>query len=251
MSETTEKKKRVALITGASRGIGRAIAVELARQGCSILVDYAGNTAAAEETVRLCQAEGVEALAVQADVADEEAVKALVKTTLEHFGAIDVLVNNAGITRDNLMLRMSAEDFDLVIEKNLRGAFLLTKYVGKEMLHQRRGRIVNVSSIVGVHGNACQANYAASKAGLIGLTKTTALEYASRGITANAVAPGFIDTDMTKVLPEKVKDAMLQQIPARQFGTPEDVANAVAFLASDDARYISGQVLGVDGGMGC
>lgn len=251
MSETTEKKKRVALITGASRGIGRAIAVELARQGCSILVDYAGNTAAAEETVRLCQAEGVEALAVQADVADEEAVKGLVKTTLEHFGAIDVLVNNAGITRDSLMLRMSAEDFDLVIEKNLRGAFLLTKYVGKEMLHQRRGRIVNVSSIVGVHGNAGQANYAASKAGLIGLTKTTALEYASRGITANAVAPGFIDTDMTKVLPEKVKDAMLQQIPARQFGTPEDVAKAVAFLASDDARYISGQVLGVDGGMGC
>ena len=251
MSETTEKKKRVALITGASRGIGRAIAVELARQGCSILVDYAGNAAAAEETVRLCQAEGVEALAVQADVADEEAVKGLVKTTLEHFGAIDVLVNNAGITRDNLMLRMSAEDFDLVIEKNLRGAFLMTKYVGKEMLHQRRGRIVNISSIVGVHGNAGQANYAASKAGLIGLTKTTALEYASRGITANAVAPGFIDTDMTKVLPEKVKESMLQQIPARQFGTPEDVAKAVAFLASDDARYISGQVLGVDGGMGC
>ena len=163
MSETTEKKKRVALITGASRGIGRAIAVELARQGCSILVDYAGNAAAAEETVRLCQAEGVEALAVQADVADEEAVKGLVKTTLEHFGAIDVLVNNAGITRDNLMLRMSAEDFDLVIEKNLRGAFLMTKYVGKEMLHQRRGRIVNISSIVDVHGTAGRANYAASK----------------------------------------------------------------------------------------
>ena len=251
MSETMEKKNRAALITGASRGIGRAIAVELARQGCSILVDYAGNAAAAEETVRLCQAEGVEAFAVQADVSDEEAVKGLVKTTLEHFGAIDVLVNNAGITRDNLMLRMSAEDFDLVMEKNLRGAFLMTKYVGKEMLHQRRGRIVNISSIVGVHGNAGQANYAASKAGLIGLTKTTALEYASRGITANAVAPGFIDTDMTKVLPEKVKDAMLQQIPARQFGTPEDVAKAVAFLASEDARYISGQVLGVDGGMGC
>lgn len=250
MSETTEKK-RVALVTGGSRGIGRAIAVELARQGCNILVDYAGNAAAAEETVRLCQAEGVEAFAVQADVADEEAVKGLVKTTLEHFGAIDVLVNNAGITRDNLMLRMSAEDFDRVIEKNLRGAFLLTKYVGKEMLHQRRGRIVNISSIVGVHGNAGQANYAASKAGLIGLTKTTALEYASRGITANAVAPGFIDTDMTRVLPEKVKESMLQQIPARQFGTPEDVAKAVAFLASDAARYISGQVLGVDGGMGC
>ena len=251
MSESTEKITRAALVTGAGRGIGRAIAVELARQGYHILVDYAGNASAAEETVALCQAEGVDAFAVQADVSDEEAVKGLVKSALERFGRIDVLINNAGITRDNLMLRMSAEDFDLVIEKNLRGAFLMTKYVGKEMLHQRSGRIVNISSVVGVHGNAGQANYAASKAGLIGLTKTTALEYASRGITANAIAPGFIDTDMTKVLPEKVKEAMLQQIPLRQFGSPEDVAKAAAFLASDDARYITGQVLGVDGGMGC
>lgn len=251
MSESTEKITRAALVTGAGRGIGRAIAVELARQDYHILVDYAGNASAAEETVALCQAEGVDAFAVQADVSDEEAVKGLVKSALERFGRIDVLINNAGITRDNLMLRMSAEDFDLVIEKNLRGAFLMTKYVGKEMLHQRSGRIVNISSVVGVHGNAGQANYAASKAGLIGLTKTTALEYASRGITANAIAPGFIDTDMTKVLPEKVKEAMLQQIPLRQFGSPEDVAKAAAFLASDDARYITGQVLGVDGGMGC
>ena len=251
MSESTEKITRAALVTGAGRGIGRAIAVELARHGYHILVDYAGNASAAEETVGLCQAEGVDAFAVQADVSDEEAVKGLVKSALERFGRIDVLINNAGITRDNLMLRMSAEDFDLVIEKNLRGAFLMTKYVGKEMLHQRSGRIVNISSVVGVHGNAGQANYAASKAGLIGLTKTTALEYASRGITANAIAPGFIDTDMTKVLPEKVKEAMLQQIPLRQFGSPEDVAKAAAFLASDDARYITGQVLGVDGGMGC
>lgn len=251
MSESTEKITRAALVTGAGRGIGRAIAVELARHGYHILVDYAGNASAAEETVALCQAEGVDAFAVQADVSDEEAVKGLVKSALERFGRIDVLINNAGITRDNLMLRMSAEDFDLVIEKNLRGAFLMTKYVGKEMLHQRSGRIVNISSVVGVHGNAGQANYAASKAGLIGLTKTTALEYASRGITANAIAPGFIDTDMTKVLPEKVKEAMLQQIPLRQFGSPEDVAKAAAFLASDDARYITGQVLGVDGGMGC
>lgn len=251
MSESTEKITRAALVTGAGRGIGRAIAVELARQGYHILVDYAGNASAAEETVALCQAKGVDAFAVQADVSDEEAVKGLVKSALERFGRIDVLINNAGITRDNLMLRMSAEDFDLVIEKNLRGAFLMTKYVGKEMLHQRSGRIVNISSVVGVHGNAGQANYAASKAGLIGLTKTTALEYASRGITANAIAPGFIDTDMTKVLPEKVKEAMLQQIPLRQFGSPEDVAKAAAFLASDDARYITGQVLGVDGGMGC
>ena len=251
MSESTEKITRAALVTGAGRGIGRAIAVELARHGYHILVDYAGNASAAEETVALCQAEGVDAFAVQADVSDEEAVKGLVKSALERFGRIDVLINNAGITRDNLMLRMSAEDFDLVIEKNLRGAFLMTKYVGKEMLHQRAGRIVNISSVVGVHGNAGQANYAASKAGLIGLTKTTALEYASRGITANAIAPGFIDTDMTKVLPEKVKEAMLHQIPLRQFGSPEDVAKAAAFLASDDARYITGQVLGVDGGMGC
>lgn len=251
MSESTEKITRAALVTGAGRGIGRAIAVELARHGYHILVDYAGNASAAEETVALCQAEGVDAFAVQADVSDEEAVKGLVKSALERFDRIDVLINNAGITRDNLMLRMSAEDFDLVIEKNLRGAFLMTKYVGKEMLHQRSGRIVNISSVVGVHGNAGQANYAASKAGLIGLTKTTALEYASRGITANAIAPGFIDTDMTKVLPEKVKETMLQQIPLRQFGSPEDVAKAAAFLASDDARYITGQVLGVDGGMGC
>lgn len=251
MSESTEKITGAAIVTGAGRGIGRAIAVELARHGYHILVDYAGNASAAEETVALCQAEGVDAFAVQADVSDEEAVKGLVKSALERFGRIDVLINNAGITRDNLMLRMSAEDFDLVIEKNLRGAFLMTKYVGKEMLHQRSGRIVNISSVVGVHGNAGQANYAASKAGLIGLTKTTALEYASRGITANAIAPGFIDTDMTKVLPEKVKEAMLQQIPLRQFGSPEDVAKAAAFLASDDARYITGQVLGVDGGMGC
>ena len=251
MSESTEKITRAALVTGAGRGIGRAIAVELARHGYHILVDYAGNASTAEETVALCRAEGVDAIAVQADVSDEDAVKSLVKSALERFGRIDVLINNAGITRDNLMLRMSAEDFDLVIEKNLRGAFLMTKYVGKEMLHQRSGRIVNISSVVGVHGNAGQANYAASKAGLIGLTKTTALEYASRGITANAIAPGFIDTDMTKVLPEKVKEAMLQQIPLRQFGSPEDVAKAAAFLASDDARYITGQVLGVDGGMGC
>ena len=251
MSESTEKITRAALVTGAGRGIGRAIAVELARHGYHILVDYAGNASAAEETVALCRAEGVDAFAVQADVSDEDAVKSLVKSALERFGRIDVLINNAGITRDNLMLRMSAEDFDLVIEKNLRGAFLMTKYVGKAMLHQRSGRIVNISSVVGVHGNAGQANYAASKAGLIGLTKTTALEYASRGITANAIAPGFIDTDMTKVLPEKVKEAMLQQIPLRQFGSPEDVAKAAAFLASDDARYITGQVLGVDGGMGC
>ena len=249
MSE--EKLTRAAIVTGGSRGIGRAVCVALAKQGCNVVVNYCHGAEPAEQTAALCRAEGVQAVTVQADVSTAEGCKALFDAAAEAFGRVDVLVNNAGITRDNLMLRMSAEDFDLVIEKNLRGAFLMMKYVGKEMLHQRSGRIVNISSVVGVHGNAGQANYAASKAGLIGLTKTTALEYASRGITANAIAPGFIDTDMTKVLPEKVKEAMLQQIPLRQFGSPEDVAKAAAFLASDDARYITGQVLGVDGGMGC
>ncbi|WP_036613211.1 3-oxoacyl-[acyl-carrier-protein] reductase [Oribacterium sp. P6A1] len=243
-------KGKTAIVTGASRGIGRAIAVELAAKGCNVVVDYAGNVNAAEETVKLCQEAGASAIAVCADVSDEKAVNELISKAQENYGSIDILVNNAGITRDNLMLRMSAEDFDEVISKNLRGAFLMTKYAGKIMLKQRAGRIVNISSIVGLHGNAGQANYSASKAGIIGLTKTTALEYASRGITANVIAPGFIDTDMTSSLPEKVKESMLSRIPAGKFGQAEDIAKAVAFLASDDARYITGQVLGVDGGMG-
>ena len=243
-------KGKTAIVTGASRGIGRAIAIELAARGCNVVVDYAGNQNAAEETVKLCQEAGAQAVSVCADVSDENAVNELVAKAQENFGSIDILVNNAGITRDNLMLRMSAEDFDEVISKNLRGAFLMTKYVGKIMLKQRAGRIVNISSIVGIHGNAGQATYAASKAGIIGLTKTTALEYASRGITANVIAPGFIDTDMTSSLPDKVKESMLSRIPAGKFGQAEDIAKAVAFLASDDARYITGQVLGIDGGMG-
>ncbi len=243
-------KGKTAIVTGASRGIGRAIAIELAARGCNVVVDYAGNQNAAEETVKLCQEAGAQAVSVCADVSDENAVNELVAKAQENFGSIDILVNNAGITRDNLMLRMSAEDFDEVISKNLRGAFLMTKYVGKIMLKQRAGRIVNISSIVGIHGNAGQANYAASKAGIIGLTKTTALEYASRGITANVIAPGFIDTDMTSSLPDKVKESMLSRIPAGKFGQAEDIAKAVAFLASDDARYITGQVLGIDGGLG-
>ena len=243
-------KGKTAIVTGASRGIGRAIAVELAAKGCNVVVDYAGNVNAAEETVKLCQEAGASAIAVCADVSDEKAVNELISKAQENYGSIDILVNNAGITRDNLMLRMSAEDFDEVISKNLRGAFLMTKYAGKIMLKQRAGRIVNISSIVGLHGNAGQANYAASKAGIIGLTKTIALEYASRGITANVIAPGFIDTDMTSSLPEKVKESMLSRIPAGKFGQAEDIAKAVAFLASDDSRYITGQVLGVDGGMG-
>lgn len=243
-------KGKTAIVTGASRGIGRAVAQELAARGCNIVVDYAGNEKAAEETVKLCQESGASAVSVRADVSDENAVIELVKKTQEHFGSIDILVNNAGITRDNLMLRMSAEDFDEVISKNLRGAFLMTKYAGKIMLKQRAGSIVNISSIVGLHGNAGQANYSASKAGIIGLTKTTALEYASRGITANAIAPGFIATDMTSSLSDKVKESMLSRIPAGKFGQAEDIAKAVAFLVSDDARYITGQVLGIDGGMG-
>lgn len=243
-------KGKTAIVTGASRGIGRAIAVELAARGCNVVVDYAGNVNAAEETVKLCKEAGADAVSVCADVSDENAVNELITQAQESFGSIDILVNNAGITRDNLMLRMSVEDFDEVISKNLRGAFIMTKYVGKIMLKQRSGRIVNISSIVGLHGNAGQANYSASKAGIIGLTKTTALEYASRGITANVIAPGFIDTDMTSTLPDKVKESMLSRIPAGKFGQAEDIAKAVAFLASDDARYITGQVLGIDGGMG-
>ena len=243
-------KDKTAIVTGASRGIGRAIAMELARRGCNVVVNYAGNAEAAEETVNKCEEVGVRAIAIKADVSDETSVMELVKKANETFSQIDILVNNAGITRDNLMLRMTVEDFDEVISKNLRGAFLMTKYVGKLMLKQRSGHIINISSIVGLHGNAGQANYSASKAGIIGLTKSTALEYASRGITANAIAPGFIDTDMTKILPDKVKEAMLARIPVGKFGTPEDIAKAAAFLASDDARYITGQTLGVDGGMG-
>ena len=243
-------KDKTAIVTGASRGIGRAIALELAARGCNVVVNYAGNEEAAEETVRMCKEAGAEAIAVKADVSDEASVMELVKKAQETFSQIDILINNAGITRDNLMLRMTVEDFDEVIFKNLRGAFLMTKYVGKLMLKQRSGHIINISSIVGLHGNAGQANYSASKAGIIGLTKSSALEYASRGITANAIAPGFIDTDMTKILPDKVKEAMLARIPVGKFGTPEDIAKAAAFLASDDARYITGQTLGVDGGMG-
>ena len=249
MSETTEKITGAAIVTGAGRGIGRAIAVELARYGYHILVDYAGNASAAEETVALCQAFGVDAFAVQADVSDEDAVKGLVKSALERFGRIDVLINNAGITRDNLMLRMSAEDFDLVIEKNLRGAFLMTKYVGKEMLHQRSGRIVNISSVVGVHGNAGQCHYSASKAGLIALAKSIAQEMGPKGIRANAIAPGFIDTAMTQALPEPVRKQWVSHIPVRRAGTVNDIADTAVYLASDLSSYVSGQVIQVDGGM--
>ena len=240
---------KTAIVTGGSRGIGRAVCLELARRGCNIVLSFAGNTAAADQTVSDCQALGVQALAVQGNVADADAVKALFDAALEKFGAIDILVNNAGITRDNLLMLLKEEDFDAVVDTNLKGAFLCMKAAVRPMMKQRRGRIISLSSVVGLHGNAGQVNYAATKAGVIGMTKSLAKELAGRNITVNAVAPGFIDTDMTAVLPEKAKEAILSSIPMARLGAAEDVASAVAFLASDEAGYITGQVLAVDGGM--
>ena len=241
---------RTAVITGGSRGIGRAICLKLASGGASIVFSYAGNTAAAEETAAAMRQLGAPCVSVQGDVADEAAVKVLTDTALREYGRLDILVNNAGITRDGLLLMMKPTDFDAVISTNLRGAFLTMKAASRIMMKQRYGRIVNLSSVVGVHGNAGQVNYAASKAGLIGMTKSLAKELASRGVTANAVAPGFIETDMTAALPESAKAALLGSIPMSRLGKPEDVANAVAFFASEEAGYITGQVLGIDGGMG-
>ena len=241
---------RTALITGAGRGIGRATAIRLAADGARIAINYKGNTAAAEETKRAVEAAGSEAALIQGDVSVDAEAERVVKDALAFGGgALDILVNNAGITRDNLLLRMSAEEWDAVLDLNLRAAFLVTKAAMRPMMKQRRGRIVSVSSIAGVMGNAGQANYSAAKAGLIAFTKTVAREMASRNITANAVAPGFVPTDLTSIVPQAVQDAMLKQIPLARFGTAEDVANAIAFLASDEASYITGQVLVVDVGM--
>ena len=238
-----------ALVTGGSRGIGRAICLELARQGANVAVNYAGNAKAAEETVEACKALGVQAVAIQADVADAAACEAMVKEVLARFGRLDILVNNAGVTRDGLMPMMKEADWDAVLDTNLKGAFHCMKAVYRPMMKQKYGRIVNLSSIVGLRGNAGQANYAASKAGLIGLTKSMAKELAARNVTVNAVAPGFIDTDMTAALPEKAREAMLTTIPMGRLGQAEDVAKAVAFFAGDDSAYVTGQVLCVDGGM--
>ena len=238
-----------AVVTGGSRGIGRAVCLELARSGANVVLCYAGREDAAQETAAACQALGAKALAVQCDVADAGAVKALMDTALEAFGRIDILVNNAGITRDGLLMTMKETDFDAVIDANLKGTFLCMKAVARQMMRQRFGRIVNLSSVVGLRGNAGQVNYAASKAGVIGMTKSLAKELASRGVTVNAVAPGFIQTDMTAAMPESAKTATLAAIPMGQLGTAEDVARAVAFLASREAGYITGQVLAVDGGM--
>jgi len=241
---------RTALVTGAGRGIGRATAIRLAADGANIAINFKGNAAAADETKRAVEASGARAVLVQGDVSLDADAERVVKDALAFGGGkLDILVNNAGITRDNLLLRMSAEEWDAVLDLNLRGAFLVTKAAMRPMMKQRSGRIVNVASIAGVVGNPGQANYSAAKAGLIAFTKTIAREMASRNITANAVAPGFVPTDLTSIVAQPVQDAMLKQIPLARFGTPEDVANAIAFLASDEAAYITGQVLVVDGGM--
>lgn len=245
----TNLSGKTAIITGASRGIGAEIARKMAQAGAKIVVNYSGSQAKAEAVVEEIKNNGGEAIAVKANVADAEAVKAMVEQTMQTFGSVDILVNNAGITRDNLMMRMKDDEWDDVINTNLKGVFICTKAVTRQMMKQRSGRIVNIASIVGVMGNAGQANYVAAKAGVIGLTKTTARELASRNITANAVAPGFITTDMTDQLGEDIQKTMLAQIPLGRFGKPEEVAKAALFLASDDSSYMTGQTLHLDGGM--
>lgn len=240
---------QVALVTGASRGIGREIAMELARQGANVAVNYAGNEAMANEVVAEIEAMGQKAIAIRCNVADADEVSAMVKETIEQLGRIDILVNNAGVTRDNLLMRMKEEEWDTVLNTNLKGVFLCTKAVTRPMMKQRKGRIINVASVVGVVGNAGQANYVAAKAGVIGLTKTTAKELAPRGINVNAIAPGFISTDMTDKLPEEAKSSLLGQIPLSRFGEPGDIAKVAVFLASEDSAYMTGQTLCVDGGM--
>lgn len=238
-----------AIVTGASRGIGREIALELARQGVNIAVNYNGNADKAEAVASEIEAMGVRAFKMKADVADEAEVKAMVKETVNEFGSLDILVNNAGVNKDNLLMRMKEEEFDEVIRTNLKGVYTCTKAVTRQMMKQKSGKIINVSSIVGVTGNPGQANYAAAKAGIIGFTKTAAKELASRHILVNAVAPGFISTDMTDELPQEQQDELLKLIPLQEFGKPEEVAKVVRFLASDDANYITGQTINVDGGM--
>ena len=240
---------KTALVTGASRGIGRAVALCLAAEGARVAINYAGNVKAAEEVKSSVEAAGGTAILCQADIADSAAVEAMIADVVKEFGAIDILVNNAGITRDTLLMRMKDEDFAKVLDTNLKGVFYCTKAVSKLMMKKRSGRIVNMASVVGLVGNAGQTNYAAAKAGVIGFSKSAAKELASRGITVNVVAPGFIGTDMTAGLPESVKEKMLTDIPLGRMGEPEDVANAVLFLASDQASYITGQVVNVDGGM--
>lgn len=242
-------KGKTAVVTGASRGIGRAIAIKLAKLGANIVVNYRNSVEAVQEVVKEIEALGVKVLAVQGDISSYSDVDSMMKKCMEEFGSIDILVNNAGITKDGLLMRMKEEDFDSVIDINLKGAFNCTKHVSAIMLKQRSGRIINISSVSGLTGNAGQVNYSSAKAGILGMTKAVAKELASRGVTCNAVAPGYIQTDMTDVLSDKVKDTIMNTIPLKRLGNPEDVANAVAFLASEEASYITGQIINVDGGM--
>ncbi|HDA8595647.1 TPA: 3-oxoacyl-[acyl-carrier-protein] reductase [Staphylococcus aureus] len=238
-----------ALVTGASRGIGRSIALQLAEEGYNVAVNYAGSKEKAEAVVEEIKAKGVDSFAIQANVADADEVKAMIKEVVSQFGSLDVLVNNAGITRDNLLMRMKEQEWDDVIDTNLKGVFNCIQKATPQMLKQRSGAIINLSSVVGAVGNPGQANYVATKAGVIGLTKSAARELASRGITVNAVAPGFIVSDMTDALSDELKEQMLTQIPLARFGQDTDIANTVAFLASDKAKYITGQTIHVNGGM--
>lgn len=242
-------ENKIVLVTGAGRGIGASIAKRFASEGAEVIVNYSGNDEAAQKTVDEITATGGQAQKYKCSVNDSESVKVMIDEIIKEFGRIDILVNNAGITKDGLMLRMTDEDFDRVIDVNLKGTFNCTKYVSKYMLKQKSGKIINISSVVGLSGNAGQVNYSASKAGIIGITKSAAKELSSRGITVNAVAPGYVDTDMTKVLSDNIRNEILKNIPLQRIGNVEDISNCVAFLASEDASYITGQVISVDGGM--
>lgn len=242
-------ENKIVLVTGAGRGIGASIAKRFASEGAEVIVNYSGNDEAAQKTVDEITATGGQAQKYKCSVNDSESVKVMIDEIIKKFGRIDILVNNAGITKDGLMLRMTDEDFDRVIDVNLKGTFNCTKYVSKYMFKQKSGKIINISSVVGLSGNAGQVNYSASKAGIIGITKSAAKELSSRGITVNAVAPGYVDTDMTKVLSDNIRNEILKNIPLQRMGNVEDISNCVAFLASEDASYITGQVISVDGGM--
>lgn len=242
-------KGKTVIITGGARGIGKAAALKLASLGAKLVINYLGNDKAASETEEACKQLGAEILLIKGDVASAEQCEKIAAAALERFGRIDVLINNAGITRDGLLMRMEEKDFDFVINTNLKGTFLMTKAVSRQMLKQRYGRIINMASVVGITGNQGQANYSASKAGVIGLTKSFALEVAAKGITVNAVAPGFIETDMTDAMTDAAIEAAKALIPAKRMGSPEDVAEVIAFLASEQSGYITGQTVCVDGGM--